>query len=245
MTQRPQLECPNCGSDRVLPLVYGFPGEELLDMATQGFVALGGGTMDGNESTWSCRSCHHKWGSVANAGDRDLREAVFARIDSVFVPTPPEARRAAMREQCFQEFVDTVVPQAVGDGASAIQLEGMSLVFVIEGEPVLVAPIPWADDVIGAFRDEIEGDGSPSKATGAVTVNVYALERRVELGLARTEGGGLEISLLGHDLPGELLAEVAPRPRLPVCPYCGEAVRTKMAKQCFECGMDWRDPGNT
>jgi hypothetical protein len=28
------------------------------------------------------------------------------------------------------------------------------------------------------------------------------------------------------------------------CPYCGAALRTESAKQCFECGTDWRDPAN-
>ena len=28
------------------------------------------------------------------------------------------------------------------------------------------------------------------------------------------------------------------------CPYCGAALRTAKAKQCFACGMDWHDPTN-
>ena len=28
----------------------------------------------------------------------------------------------------------------------------------------------------------------------------------------------------------------------PPCPYCGASLRTDKAKQCFECGMDSRDP---
>ena len=28
------------------------------------------------------------------------------------------------------------------------------------------------------------------------------------------------------------------------CPYCGEALRTQLAKQCRHCGMDWHDPEN-
>ena len=28
------------------------------------------------------------------------------------------------------------------------------------------------------------------------------------------------------------------------CPYCGQVLRTAKAKQCFTCGMDWRDPTN-
>jgi hypothetical protein len=27
------------------------------------------------------------------------------------------------------------------------------------------------------------------------------------------------------------------------CPYCGMPLRTDQARQCFECGMDWHDPG--
>lgn len=30
----------------------------------------------------------------------------------------------------------------------------------------------------------------------------------------------------------------------PPCVYCGEPLRTKLAKQCFECGMDWHDSDN-
>lgn len=60
MTPRPHLVCPHCGSDWVMPIVYGLPGDELLEMATQGYVALGGCTVDGSESMWSCNCCHHE-----------------------------------------------------------------------------------------------------------------------------------------------------------------------------------------
>jgi hypothetical protein len=30
----------------------------------------------------------------------------------------------------------------------------------------------------------------------------------------------------------------------PPCPYCGAPLRTDKAKQCFECGTNWRDPAN-
>ncbi len=29
-----------------------------------------------------------------------------------------------------------------------------------------------------------------------------------------------------------------------LCPYCGAALRSEKAKQCFTCGTDWRDPEN-
>jgi hypothetical protein len=30
----------------------------------------------------------------------------------------------------------------------------------------------------------------------------------------------------------------------PPCIYCGEPLRSELAKQCLECGMDWHDPDN-
>jgi len=189
---------------------------------------------------WSCDSCHHQWGSSANETDVELSKAVFAYIESVFVPTPPETQRAAQRDRSFQDFVDTVVPQAIMDGASAIQLNEFSIAFIIEGKRILVSPDPFVPHVIEAFQNEI-----PTDSTGTVTVNAYTRERRVELGLAPMEGSdGLEVLLIGHDLPLEMLAEISPRQRVPVCPYCGEGLRTKDAKQCFDCGMDWHDSSN-
>jgi ribosomal protein L37AE/L43A len=86
MIEKPQLNCPNCGSDRVMPIVYGFPSPALLDMAMQRFIAIGGCTVDGSESLWACDTCHHEWGSGAKDPDRELNRALFAYIESVFVP---------------------------------------------------------------------------------------------------------------------------------------------------------------
>jgi hypothetical protein len=30
----------------------------------------------------------------------------------------------------------------------------------------------------------------------------------------------------------------------PPCSYCGLPLRTMLARQCLECGMDWHDPDN-
>jgi hypothetical protein len=229
----------------VSPIVYGFPSPELLDMAMQGFVTLGGCTVDGSEFMWSCDSCRHKWGSSANERDREVNKELFAYIESVFVPTLPETQRAILAERCFREFVDTVVLQAIIQGASAIHLEETSLAFVIEGKRTLVSPIPFASAVIEAFHNVIKQHGSPTESTVTVTVNVYAEKHRVELSLSQIRSGdALEIRVLSHDLAPELLAEMSPRQRVPVCPYCGKGLRTKNAKQCFDCGMDWHDPGN-
>jgi hypothetical protein len=36
------MTCPRCGSDRVVPVVYGLPDPELFEAADQGRVILGG-----------------------------------------------------------------------------------------------------------------------------------------------------------------------------------------------------------
>lgn len=28
------------------------------------------------------------------------------------------------------------------------------------------------------------------------------------------------------------------------CPYCSQPLRSKLAEQCLECGMDWHNPNN-
>jgi len=35
-----------------------------------------------------------------------------------------------------------------------------------------------------------------------------------------------------------------PTPLSPPCPYCGNPLTTPLAKQCFDCHMDWHNPNN-
>lgn len=34
--------CPECGSQEVLPIVYGLPGSDMLEMSERGEILLGG-----------------------------------------------------------------------------------------------------------------------------------------------------------------------------------------------------------
>lgn len=55
--------CPECGSDRVVPIVYGMPSSETFEKAERGEVAIGGCCLvhdpDGELAMpdRSCRAC--------------------------------------------------------------------------------------------------------------------------------------------------------------------------------------------
>ncbi len=53
--------CPNCGTDKVLPIAYGYPGPDLAAMARRGEVVLGGCMITGNDPTHVCQKCGHRF----------------------------------------------------------------------------------------------------------------------------------------------------------------------------------------
>lgn len=57
--------CPNCGSSKVLELMYGYPTRELEEAAGRGEVELGGCCVGEDSPRWSCQECNHQWGKTA------------------------------------------------------------------------------------------------------------------------------------------------------------------------------------
>lgn len=57
-------QCPNCfSSEKVVPIVYGYPSDELLNSERTDFVL--GGCMIGPDSPgWFCQECEHEFGEV-------------------------------------------------------------------------------------------------------------------------------------------------------------------------------------
>ena len=53
--------CPECGSEDVVPIVYGMPGPELREQSDRGEVALGGCCVSDDDPTHLCRACEHCW----------------------------------------------------------------------------------------------------------------------------------------------------------------------------------------
>jgi len=50
-------KCPRCTSQRVIPIVYGFPTKETDDSAMNGEIELGGCSVYGNDPTSFCTKC--------------------------------------------------------------------------------------------------------------------------------------------------------------------------------------------
>jgi hypothetical protein len=54
--------CPACGSERVVPIVYGLPNHpDLFRRANLGEVVLGGCIVSENSPDQACMDCHARW----------------------------------------------------------------------------------------------------------------------------------------------------------------------------------------
>jgi hypothetical protein len=49
-----KLECPECGSRNALPIMYGMPGDEMVEASVAGKVALGGCMVSAESPEWCC-----------------------------------------------------------------------------------------------------------------------------------------------------------------------------------------------
>lgn len=53
--------CPECGSDKIIPILYGLPRPELVRKAVFGKVILGGCVVHENGPDLFCCSCGARW----------------------------------------------------------------------------------------------------------------------------------------------------------------------------------------
>jgi len=60
---REKPKCPRCGSPDVLPIVYGFPGQEMMEAANSGKIRLGGCCISADMPMQQCSLCGSKWNS--------------------------------------------------------------------------------------------------------------------------------------------------------------------------------------
>lgn len=52
------ITCPLCGDTGMAPIVYGYPTPELIELARQDIVALGGCLVSPDSPTHYCYSCN-------------------------------------------------------------------------------------------------------------------------------------------------------------------------------------------
>jgi predicted RNA-binding Zn-ribbon protein involved in translation (DUF1610 family) len=52
-------DCPNCGENQLIPIIYGFPSEFMMQLSQKGVVELGGCLISGDDPSFRCRNCRH------------------------------------------------------------------------------------------------------------------------------------------------------------------------------------------
>jgi len=55
--KRAPITCPKCGGHRTIPIAYGMPSQELLELREQGKVRLGGCVVGPSMPDWYCPAC--------------------------------------------------------------------------------------------------------------------------------------------------------------------------------------------
>lgn len=69
MNESPQ-QCPDCGSTRILEILYGLPTLEAFERSERGELMLGGCCIYPDSPDFFCKACHHEW-RVAPVDDGD------------------------------------------------------------------------------------------------------------------------------------------------------------------------------
>jgi hypothetical protein len=53
--------CPECGSENVAEIIFGYPGEELIGQSERGEIVLGGCCVTEDDPEWHCNDCDISW----------------------------------------------------------------------------------------------------------------------------------------------------------------------------------------
>jgi hypothetical protein len=60
-TKRKTRSCPECDSENVAGIVYGYPSEEMFDQSERGDIVLGGCCVTEDDPEWRCKDCENEW----------------------------------------------------------------------------------------------------------------------------------------------------------------------------------------
>lgn len=109
--------CPSCGQEESVPLLWGLPDPEAMDMAERGLVGLGGCMVEPDGPVLACRACGLQWG---HEGD----------------PTTDEQELAAL---LGVEYADVVRALGIGWRRERVVGEGDHVAWFVSGEPAQIA----------------------------------------------------------------------------------------------------------
>jgi Zn finger protein HypA/HybF involved in hydrogenase expression len=54
-------KCPKCGSNKTIPILYGYPSKQMHKAAERGFIGLGGCIVDDSNPEFRCKECRHEF----------------------------------------------------------------------------------------------------------------------------------------------------------------------------------------
>ena len=66
MPRRATYKCPKCNSRNIVPIVYGYPGPELMEDSALRKVELGGCVLEEGAPDRHCNDCEYQWMTTDN-----------------------------------------------------------------------------------------------------------------------------------------------------------------------------------
>ena len=66
MPRRATYKCPKCDSTDIVPIVYGYPGPELMEDSALRKVELGGCVLEEGAPDRHCNDCEYQWMTTDN-----------------------------------------------------------------------------------------------------------------------------------------------------------------------------------
>ncbi|KYC52473.1 MAG: hypothetical protein AMQ22_00809 [Candidatus Methanofastidiosum methylothiophilum] len=67
-------KCPKCGSNNIVPIVYGMPSYEFLEKEGVQEVLLGGCIVNDSSPIWHCKDCQNYWGNYSDRLESERQE---------------------------------------------------------------------------------------------------------------------------------------------------------------------------
>lgn len=103
--------CRRCDPSKIVPIVYGLPGPELMEEAERGDIVLGGCCIEEYQPLWRCLGCGDEFPKL-DASDWDFP----AKWDDWTDDDSEAWERADIAEQADQQRLAEVIAQAAASG---------------------------------------------------------------------------------------------------------------------------------